>query len=474
MAELLQVDVPSVPLAVLGPVIGEKRLIRLEIAGLETQRLLEGRTLWNVSSTASGGGVAEMLRVLVGYVRGAGINGQWRVIRAKPEFFTLTKRIHNRIHGLLGDGGELGPDEAAYYETVTSENAAALAEQVSKDDVVLLHDPQTAGMAPLLRRAGAKVIWRSHIGTDRGNPLSDQAWRFLEPYLGDCQGFVFTRQAYIPEWMPIERVAVIPPSIDPLSPKNEPIADADLPHFLSQIGLTAGPAGRSATFTRADGTRGTVTRRAEIVCEGGPLQSVSGLVVQVSRWDRLKDMIGVLKGFASRVAGQVDADLALVGPEVDGVTDDPEGAEVFQECLASWEALPAATRRHVRLVMLPMDDVEENAVMVNAIQRSAAVIVQKSLEEGFGLTVAEGMWKGKPVVASAVGGIVEQVAPGTGILLADPTDLNAFGDSVSDLLQHPDEMAHLGIHAYRHVLDQFVGDLHLLRYAELVEHLSKE
>jgi trehalose synthase len=329
-------------------------------------------------------------------------------------------------------------------------------------------------MAPLLHRLGAKVIWRSHIGTDKSNSVSDGAWRFLEPYLRDCAAFVFTRQAYVPDWMPLDRVAIIPPSIDPLSPKNEPIADEELPFFLAQIGLTSGPTGRRATFTRADGTTDAVTRHATIVCEGGPLDNLSGLVVQVSRWDRLKDMVGVLKGFASGVCGRVDAELALVGPEVESVSDDPEGAEVLEECIANWRALPPASRRRIRLVTLPMADVQENAVMVNAIQRSAAVVVQKSLEEGFGLTVAEGMWKGKPVIASAVGGIVEQVAPGTGILLRDPTDLDAFGDAVAGLLEHPNEMAALGTNAYRHVLDQFVGDLHLLRYAELIDHLIKQ
>jgi trehalose synthase len=471
MAVLERVNVPAVPLAALGSIIGEKRLTRLELAALETRRLLDGRVLWNVSSTASGGGVAEMLHVLLGYVRGAGVNGQWRVIQGDRTFFAITKRLHNHIHGLAGDGGELGRDETSHYEAVTSDNALALADQVCEGDVVLLHDPQTAGMAPSLRRSGAKVIWRSHIGTDKSTSLSDGAWRFLEPYLRDCDAFVFTRQAYIPDWIPLDRVAIIPPSIDPLSPKNEPIADKDLPIFLAQIGLTAGPTGGRATYARADGTIDLVTRQATIVCEGGPLENSSGLVVQVSRWDRLKDMVGVLNGFASGVCGRVDADLALVGPEVESVSDDPEGAEVLEECVANWSALPFASRRRIRLVTLPMADVQENAVMVNAIQRSATVIVQKSLEEGFGLTVAEGMWKGKPVVASAVGGIVEQVAPGTGVLLDDPTDLDAFGDTVADLLEHPHDMTTLGVNAYRHVLDQFVGDLHLLRYAELIEHM---
>lgn len=473
MAQLAQVDVPAVPLDVYGPVIGEKRLRRLVEAGLDIRRLLEGQVLWNVSSTASGGGVAEMLRVLLGYVRGAGIDARWAVIEGDATFFTITKRIHNLIHGLPGDGGRLGPDEVNYYEAVTARNAEALCKLVSGGDVVLLHDPQTAGMVPWLRGAGAKVIWRSHIGIDKSNELSEAGWRFLQPYLGDCDAFVFTRRSYVPDWIAPHRVAIIPPSIDPFSPKNQAIADTDLPLLLTQIGLTAGPTGRNVTFTRGDGTTATVRRRAEIVSEGGPLESLSRLVVQVSRWDRLKDMVGVLEGFASGVCGRVDANLALVGPAVEGVTDDPEGAEVLADCMARWRALPPATRRCVRLVTLPLDDIDENAVMVNAIQRAASVIVQKSLMEGFGLTVAEGMWKAKPVLASAVGGIVDQVPPGTGILLDDPADLDAFGRQLAGLLEQPDEMARLGAHAYRHVLDQFVGDLHLLRYSELIEELLK-
>jgi trehalose synthase len=208
-----------------------------------------------------------------------------------------------------------------------------------------------------------------------------------------------------------------------------------------------------------------------MIPDGSRLDPSVPLVVQVSRWDRLKDMQGVMRGFAARAAEDLHADLALVGPAATGVTDDPEGAEVLAECIATWEGLPQAIRRRVRLITLPMDDIDENAVMVNAIQSQATVIVQKSLVEGFGLTVAEGMWKAKPVVASAVGGIVDQVVPGTGILLDDPTDLTAFSDALHDLLGHPDEIKQLGRAARRYVHDNFIGDLHLLRYSQLLERL---
>jgi trehalose synthase len=182
-------------------------------------------------------------------------------------------------------------------------------------------------------------------------------------------------------------------------------------------------------------------------------------------------MEGVMAGFASEVAGRVAAQLVLVGPSVGDVTDDPEEEEVFAQCVATWEALPTSIRRQVRLVGLPMDDIDENAAMVNSLQRHATVIVQKSLEEGFGLTVAEGMWKARAVVASNVGGIAEQIAPGTGILLGDPTDLSAFAHAVAGLLERPDEISRLGARARQHVLDGFVGDTHLIRYARLMEVL---
>jgi trehalose synthase len=471
MVQLRDVEEPALPPDVFLPLIGRDRYARLEAAAQSSRARLAGRVVWNVNSTAAGGGVSEMLHVLVGYIRGAGVDARWVVMEGDPEFFAITKRIHNRIHGMQGDAGALGRDEAAHYTEVTAANAAAFRQRVGSGDVILLHDPQTAGMAPSLRDAGVKVIWRSHIGSDTGNSWTEEAWAFLHPHLAACDAFVFSRWAYVPTWVPVERVSIIPPSIDPFSAKNQLIPEAELPSFLARIGLTAGGTNRPAVFVRRDGSPGEVIHSATIVSEGGPLEAVDNLVVQVSRWDRLKDMHGVMAGFASRVVGRLDAQLALVGPSVEGVTDDPEGAEVLAECVASWHALPAAARRRIRLVSLPMDDIEENAAMVNAIQRSATVVVQKSLVEGFGLTVAEGMWKAKAVVASRVGGIIDQVVAGTGILLDDPADLDAYGDTLAALLEQPDEVNKLGTNARRHVLNEFLGDRHLLQYAVLIQQL---
>jgi trehalose synthase len=194
--------------------------------------------------------------------------------------------------------------------------------------------------------------------------------------------------------------------------------------------------------------------------------------MQVSRWDRLKDMGGVMRGFAEHVAPAGPGYLMLVGPSVAEVKDDPEGAAVYAECRAQWQALPPAARARVLLLTLPLDDVDENAAMVNALQRHARIIVQKSLAEGFGLTVAEGMWKGRPVVGSAIGGILDQIAPGTGVLLPDPRDLVAFGSAVRHLLDQPEEADRMGQAARAYIRDHYVGDLHLLRYAQLFETLT--
>jgi trehalose synthase len=470
-----EVDVAVHSLSRFEPLIGTKRYDELNRAAADARHRLDGQTVWNLSSTATGGGVAEMLQVLVGYIQDTGIDIRWLVMTGDAEFFTVTKRIHNRLHGVAGDDGDLGPDEAQHYQRITDSNVASALDQIRPGDVVLLHDPQTAGMAASLVAAGALVVWRCHVGREGTNQWTDQAWSFLRPHLTPCAGYIFSLARYVPSWMEGSRVRVIPPSIDPFSPKNQDMPTEQVHRTLRQIGLFGRTDDTSAaTFTRRDGTTGRVERQASIVSDGTPLAPDVPLVIQVSRWDHLKDMQGVLKGFADVVLESTDAQLALVGPSVADVTDDPEGAEVFAECLAAWERLPEHGRGRVGRVTHPMDDVDENAAMVNAIQRHATVVVQKSLMEGFGLTVAEGMWKSRALIASRVGGIVQQITPGTGILLDDPTELTVFGQALTGLLLEPDEIVRLGESARRHVLENFVGDKHLLRYAELIEWLVSE
>jgi trehalose synthase len=198
------------------------------------------------------------------------------------------------------------------------------------------------------------------------------------------------------------------------------------------------------------------------------------LVVQVSRWDPLKDMVGVMTAFAEHVAGAGSAHLLLVGPVVTGVADDPEGAATFERCIEVWRRLPHAERSRIHLACLPMQDAVENAIMVNAIQRHASVVTQKSLAEGFGLTVAEAMWKGRPIVASAVGGIVDQIESGEhGLLVDDPRDPAEFGLAVRRLLDDPPYAELLGENARQRATAEFLGDRHLEQYAQLFERLDR-
>jgi len=465
------VKVPRRPVSLLKPVIGLRRCAQLAGAADQVRLGLAGRTIWNVNSTATGGGVAEMLQVLVGYVQDLGIPIGWLVITGDAGFFAITKRLHNQIHGSLS-GAPLGAAETAHYAQMLAANAVELRARVRPGDVVLLHDPQTAGLAAPLVQAGARVVWRCHIGVDWENDATRAGWEFLRPHLAAAEAYVFSRREYVPPWIPADKVWIIPPSIDPFSPKNQDLDADTVQAILARLGVLDGPAPAvPARFVRRDGDMDTVTRPAVIVGEGRPGPG-DPVLVQVSRWDRLKDMAGVMRGFADYAAPGGEGYLMLVGPSVKDVSDDPEGAAVYADCLLQWHELSPAARARILLITLPLDDIDENAAMVNALQRHATVIVQKSLAEGFGLTVSEGMWKGRPVIGSAVGGIIDQVGEGTGILLPDPADLKAFGSAARLLLDDRDQAARMGKAAHAHVREQYLGDVHLLRYARLLGTLT--
>jgi len=189
----------------------------------------------------------------------------------------------------------------------------------------------------------------------------------------------------------------------------------------------------------------------------------------VSRWDRLKDMVGVLSAFADDVVPATsDVHLMLVGPDVSGVSDDPEGAEVLASCRAAWARLPESRRTRCHLACIPMDDVDKNAIIINALQRHATVVVQKSLVEGVGLTVTEAMWKSRPVLASAVGGIQDQIIDGQeGLLLPDPRDLPGLAQRLRLLLEDTLMGERMGRCGHERVHDEFLGDRHLAQYVEL-------
>lgn len=473
MGHLNEVRIQTQPVDRLLELVAPKRRAQLVEAFAEAKARFAGRTVMNVNSTATGGGVAEMLPNLLGYLRESGIDAQWTVIQGNPSFFSLTKRIHNCIHGAPGDGGELGAEEHEVYRQVMRRNAAELLALVSAGDFVVLHDPQTAGLIDPLKQAGARVVWRSHIGTDEPNEWSERAWTFLAPYVQNADAYVFSRSAYAPSWLDRDRLHIIPPSIDPFAPKNAEISAAEVHDILSFSGLIDSEIASPPPFRRSDGTTGRIDRHADVLQTGPPPHPDTPLVVQISRWDRLKDMPGVMRAFADHVAPRTEAHLLLAGPNVSGVTDDPEGAQVLTECIRDWRSLPHALRTRVHLACLPTADVDENAVIVNAIQRHAAVVTQKSLREGFGLTVAEALWKERPMVASRVGGIADQIEhEESGLLVDDPHDLAAFGAAVRTLLTEPDEARQLGRGGRARVRDRFLTDRHLLQFARLTTALD--
>jgi trehalose synthase len=377
--------------------------------------------------------------------------------------------LHNRIYGAAGDKGPLGRAERAAYEETLRANANELVSLIQSGDIVVLHDPQTAGLAREARLAGAVVVWRCHIGRDSSNRYTDEGWAFVRPYIDDADAYVFSHTEFIPPWIDRARTHVIPPSIDPFSAKNQDLDQATVRSILQYAGLLAGSADPPAvSFSRRDGSPGRIDRRADILQTGPPPPPDAPLVVQISRWDRMKDMPGVLHGFVERLDGTRDAHLALVGPAVHGVADDPEAAEVLDECVQAWGKLPQAARSRVHLACVPMQDHDENAMITNALQRHATVVTQKSLAEGFGLTVTEAMWKGRPVVASRVGGIADQITDHEdGLLIDDPTDLDAFGAAIRLLLNDPDLATRLAESAHRRAHDQYLADRHLERYARL-------
>jgi trehalose synthase len=457
----------------LGAFVATDRLESVLGIGEHLREALAGGAVVCVNSTASGGGVAEMLQMLLPYVRGVGIDARWLVIEGDERFFAITKRLHNHLHGFAGDGGPLGEDEQGHYQDVLRANAAQLANAVRPGDIVLVHDPQPAGLIGAMRERGARVVWRCHVGTDMPNECTEIGWEFLRPHLEPpaADGYVFTRKHFAPSWIPESLITEIPPSIDPFSAKNQELSENDTRAILSSVGLISGDR-RHAEYRRSDGTLRRINRGVDVVRTGPPPDPHAPLVVQVSRWDRLKDMRGVLEAFAVYVVADHNTQLVLAGPVVSAVSDDPEGAQMLQECWEAWRRLPHHARSRIALACIPMADLEENAVIVNALQRHASIVVQKSIAEGFGLTVSEAMFKRRAVVASAVGGITDQIVDGeSGVLLKDPADVTAFAETLAKLLPDSERRSELGARARERVVDRFLPDSHLARWGAVVTAL---
>lgn len=469
---LTSVPIAALPLERFESVVGNKAYRRLMERFARGRDLLDGHAMWHVNSTARGGGVAEMLTSLLAYGRGADIDQRWEVIRGYGRFFEVTKRIHNNLHGAAGDGLPLDDEAREMYESVTRAAGEELANRIVPGDVVLLHDPQTAGMIPALKRLGVPVVWRCHVGIDAANSITHQAWEFLRRYVQEADAYVFSRRQYVWNDLEPDKTVLVAPSIDAFSPKNQALSENQVAGILAATGLQDESPGRAGdpTFVRADTTPGRVERRTE-ADQGQRLSPGDTVVLQVSRWDRLKDPLGVINGFVRHVLPHTDAHLVYAGPSVDAIADDPEGKDVLEEAKACFAALPPAAQKRVHLVTVPMTDLEENAAIINALQRRADVVVQKSIAEGFGLTVAEAMWKGRPVVGSRIGGIQDQIEnPRSGILV-DPQDLVAYGKAVVDLVTNPQMARAMGEHARRRVRDNFLGERSLLQYIALFERL---
>jgi trehalose synthase len=427
-------------------------------------------TVWHVNSTPDGGGVAELLK---GYLRrhnALGVRTRWLVADGSPEFFAITKSLYFMLYGVPAEDMRATREDAEHYCQVTAQQARLVTEYCGKGDTVVLHDSQTTGMAPLLNRAGLRVIWQCHIGSTDESPEHDAAWKFLAPYLDDIDGFIFSMRDYVPSFLPSDKVAVIMPAIDPLSPKNR-LLDGPLTGAVLEAAGLAPPDGPKLADLAPFLGRG----RAELesltsVTQDAPIPPGAPVVVQVSRWDPVKDMHGVLAAFGA--AEFDDVHLVLAGPDPALIADDPRAKEVLADVDALRRSLDPVIRRRVHLVALSGADFEGSAFIVNALQQRADVVVQKSLREGFGLTVAEGKWKSKPVIGGAVGGIPLQITPGRTGLLVDPTDISALTRALIDLIGDPARRCALGNAAHDDVGERFLIDRQLAEYVDVYRTVS--
>ena len=250
------IPIPPQPISRFEPVLEPEVFAEMERVAERARREFAGTAIWHVSSTARGGGVAEILHALLPYVRGVGVDTRWVVLRDGHDFFTVTKRIHNRLHDDPGDGGELGEEERRFYEAPLAGSAARLSRLLQRGDVVYLHDPQTAGLVPAMLDLGAKVIWRCHIGVDQPGPLARSAWDFLRPYVEAADAYVFSRREYAWDGMDMDKVWLMPPAIDPFTPKNQALEPGTVEAILGEVGLGPKLPAEAPTFTRGDGTPG--------------------------------------------------------------------------------------------------------------------------------------------------------------------------------------------------------------------------
>ena len=392
-----------VPLDEYSAVIGEGEIDEMRALA----RPLSGRTVQMVNSTAVGGGVAEMLNRIVPLAEELGLNIRWDVMTGGDDFFEVTKAFHNALHG------EPYHPEPAHFEIFRAYNEQNMKRIPLDAEFMIIHDPQPAGFIQARKQKSGHWIWRCHIDLSHPNP---SVWSFLESYVSRYDGAIFSSPQFARQ-LPI-RQYLFYPAIDPLSEKNRELE----PEFIMQV----------------------LTRYS--------IDPLRPILTQISRFDRLKDPVGVIRAYRI-VRRYFDCQLVLAGGSA---TDDPEGVEVLKEVKRAAEGDP-----DIKVLELP----PWAPLEVNALQRASTIVIQKSLREGFGLTVSEALWKKKPVVASAVGGIPNQIIHKHTGLLAHSVEGTAY--QVRFLLSHPEIAARLGEHGYAHVKENFLITQNLKRYLTL-------
>lgn len=410
---LQQVEVEEKQLADYRPIVGNEVIQAIR----SLAEPLRGARVVHINATAFGGGVAEILSTLVPLMRDVGLEAEWQVIQGQDEFFNVTKACHN---GLQGMDIPFTEEMKAIWRRYNERNAALFEGEY---DFAIVHDPQPAG---LLHYHGKERVkhwaWRCHIDTSQPNPAY---WDFFAPYISEYQAGIFTMEQYVGPGVNFEHLAIITPTIDPLSPKNVPLA---------------------------------VGRAREIVARFG-LDLSRPLVTQVSRFDPWKDPLGVIDVYRMVKEQVPKVQLALVGSMA---SDDPEG----------WYYLDK-TIRHAGKdedIHILHNFHGVGALEVGAFQTVSDVVIQKSTREGFGLVVTEALWKGKPVVGGNVGGIPLQIIDGQTGFLVDSVDECA--DRTLYLLEHPAEAARMGAAGRERVRQHFLSTRYLANYLQLFNHLA--
>ncbi len=451
----------------LEPVIRE---LRAE-ASLVTP-LLQGRRIWMLNSTTRGSGIDEMLPKVVQFLRELGFPTEWVVFQTRREkFFNLTKRLHNLIHG-VGDP-RLGPGDAELYNAVSRETADALRGRLGPNDILVVHDPQPLGIGAILKKdLGLPAVSRCHIGIDEQTEATHAAWNFLRPHAEVYDHALFTAPEYIPDYL-AGHSSIITPGIDPASYKNRELSTHKMFGIMVNAGLTNTDQpvltpnwSKPALRLRPDGTFAPAARGDEIGLGFRPT------VLQVSRWDRLKGWFPLLEGFihlkkrAPNVSQRTMprhrrrleiVRLVLAGPDPTSIEGDPEGKDVLDDLKAAYLRLPRGLQEDVVLLALPMTSIKENALMVNVLQRCATLVVQNSLQEGFGLTVTEAMWKRKPVLGTRACGLRAQIRDGLeGRLNEEPENPDQVARFLDETLRAPNAREFWGCRAQRRVYDEFL------------------